>query len=64
MAGYTKDFLISVYLSRYYSLPEKNFESLEKLVESFYDEVGRDKFRYWCALDAEKIQKYKLEYGD
>jgi len=60
-AGYSKDFLVSAFLSRYYSLPSDKFESLEKMAESFYDEAGRDKFRTYCCLDAEAIKKYKDE---
>lgn len=59
MAGYTKEFLISAFLSRYYSLDSEKFENLEKMAESFYDEAGRDKFRIYCSLDAEAIRHYK-----
>ena len=58
-AGYSKDFLVSAFLSRYYSLSTEKFESLEKMAESFYDEVGRDRFRVYCSLDADAIKKYK-----
>ncbi len=61
MAGYNKEFLVSAFLSRYYSLPTEDFESLEVMADKFYDEAGRDKFRVYCALDAEALRKYKLE---
>jgi hypothetical protein len=61
MAGYTKDFLVSAFLSRYYSLDTEKFEELETMADSFYDKVGRDKFRVYCALDAEAIRKFRLE---
>ena len=62
MAGYTKDFLIDAFLSRYYSLCEEKFAELEIMANHFYNDVGRDKFRTYCCLDAEAIKKYKLEY--
>jgi hypothetical protein len=61
-AGYSREFLISAFLSRYYSLPTEEFEAQERLAEKFYDEVGRDKFRVYCSLDAAAIKKYKEEY--
>lgn len=57
--GYTKEFLVSAFLSRYYSLPGHKFDALEKMANSFYDEVGRDKFRVYCSLDAEAIRTAK-----
>lgn len=61
MAGYTKEFLVSAFMSRYVSLPEDQFEQLLDMADSFYDRVGRDKFRVWCSLDADAIKKFKLE---
>ena len=61
-AGYTKDFLIDAFLSRYYSLSEEKFAELEIMANRFYNEVGKDKFRVYCSLDAEALQKYRLEY--
>ena len=57
--GYSKEFLVSAFLSRYYSLPTEDFESLENMAESFYDRVGRDEFRTYCSLDADAIKTYK-----
>lgn len=62
MAGYTKDFLLDAFLSRYYSLSEEKFAELEIMANRFYNEVGRDKFRVYCSLDAEALKKYRLEY--
>lgn len=59
MAGYTKEFLVSAFLDRYVSLPTDKFEMLEKMADTFYDEVGRDKFRVYCSLDAAAIKQYK-----
>ncbi len=62
MAGYTRDFLIDAFLSRYYSLSEEKFAELEIMANSFYNKVGKEKFRTYCSLDAEALRKYKLEY--
>lgn len=59
MAAYTKEFLISAFLSRYVTLPEDQFESLVEMAYSFYDRAGRDKFRTYCTLDADAIRLYK-----
>ena len=62
MAGYNKEFLVDAFMSRFISC---SLISIEKLVEledmanRFYDEVGRDKFRTYCSLDAEAIKLYK-----
>lgn len=55
--AYTKEFLVSAFLSRYVSLPDKDFEALEVMADEFYDKVGRDKFRIYCSLDAEALRK-------
>jgi hypothetical protein len=59
--AYNKEFLVSAFLSRYYSLPTEKFEELEKMANNFYDEVGKDKFRLYGSLDAEAIRKFRLE---
>lgn len=59
MAAYTKEFLISAYLSRFVALPTDKFEMLEKQAEGFYDEVGRDRFRVYASLDASAIRAAK-----
>jgi hypothetical protein len=59
MAGYTKDFLVSAFLSRYVSLDDDKFSALETMANTFYDEVGRDKFRIYCSLDAAALKLAK-----
>lgn len=59
MAGYTKEFLVSAFLSRYVMLPDDKFEALEVMANEFYDIAGRDKFRVYCSLDADAIKKAK-----
>lgn len=59
MAGYSKQFLIDAFLSRYLSLSIETLEKLELMANEFYDTVGRDKFRVYCSLDADAIKLYK-----
>lgn len=59
MAGYTKDFLISAYLSRFISVSADLFEQLEVQAERFYNTVGRDTFRVYASLDADAIKVAK-----
>jgi hypothetical protein len=60
MAGYSKDFLVSAFLSRYVMLPDDKFEALEVMANEFYDKVGRDKFRVYCSLDADAIKTARM----
>jgi hypothetical protein len=62
MAGYTKEFLIDVFMSRYVNCDSINIEKLERLEQmanDLYDRVGRDSFRVYACLDAEAIREYK-----
>jgi hypothetical protein len=62
MAGYTKEFLVDVYLSRFMNCSQVTPDQLEVLEHNanrFYDEVGRDKFRTYASVDAEAIKLYK-----
>ena len=62
MAGYSKQFLIDAFMSRYINcslIPIERLESLEQMATKFYDEVGRDKFRTYASLDADAIRVYK-----
>lgn len=62
MAGYSKDFLISAFMSRFLHCELISVEKLcdlEEMANRFYDEVGRDKFRIYASLDAEAIRTYK-----
>jgi hypothetical protein len=55
MAGYSKEFLIDTFLSRYIAFPLiaiEKLEHLEKMAVDLYDRVGRDKFRAYASLDA------------
>ena len=62
MSGYTREFLISVFMSRYIAcnlITIEQLEHLEKITADLYDKVGRDKFRVYAALDADAIKTYK-----
>ena len=62
MAGYSRDFLIDAFLSRYISCTLISIESLvrlEQMANDLYDRVGRDSFRAYASLDAEAIRVYK-----
>ena len=62
MAGYTKEFLVDVFMSRYVNCDGISIEKLEKLesmANDLYDRVGRDQFRVYACLDAEAIREYK-----
>lgn len=59
-ATYTKEFLVSAFLSRYTEIIEKDSQPhYIAMVNSFYDEVGKDKFRVSASLDADAIKTYK-----
>ena len=64
---YTKEFLIDAFLWRYADVllkySKEQLEAYVKMVTDFYDEVGRDKFRVWCSLDADEIKKFRLATG-
>jgi hypothetical protein len=62
MAGYTKEFLVDAFMSRYVNCDNISIEKLEKLEQmalDLYDRVGRDQFRVYACLDAEAIREYK-----
>jgi hypothetical protein len=62
MAGYTKEFLIAAYMSRFIKcnlITIDQLVALETQADKFYDKVGRDKFRVYASLDAEAIRLYK-----
>lgn len=61
MAGYTKEFLVCAFVHRYEPLGLDAVDSMYKMATKFYDEVGRDKFRIYCSLDAEAIRTYKAQ---
>jgi hypothetical protein len=60
--GYTKEFLIAAYMSRFIQCALIDIDDLVKLedqAEDFYDKVGRDKFRTYASLDADALKLYK-----
>ena len=62
MSGYSCEFLVNAFLSRYIQCQLISIESLvdlEKMAYDFYDKVGRDKFRVYASLDSQAIQDYK-----
>lgn len=61
---YSREFLINAFLSRYVEMPVETFMRLADMADSFFDKVGRDKFRLYCSLDAEAIRVYKNRLAD
>ena len=62
MAGYTREFLVDAFMSRYIAcqlITIEQLERLETMAYDFYDKVGRDKFRSYASLDADAIKLYK-----
>lgn len=60
--GYSKEFLIDAFLSRFINasmFSVEQIESLEKLAIDCYNKYGKDKFRTYASLDADAIKKYK-----
>jgi len=56
--GYTKEFLVNASVSKwkYYGVDDT---AIRKLSNDYYDQVGKDKFRTSCALDAAAIKEFK-----
>ena len=59
MAGYTKEFLVDAFISRYTILKQDKLVNLRALAEQCYDLHGKDKFRVYASLDADAIKQYK-----
>jgi hypothetical protein len=62
MAGYSRDFLIDAFMSRYIKCALISIEQLvwlEQMANDLYDRVGRDSFRNYASLDAEALRVYK-----
>lgn len=62
MAGYSKEFLIDVFLSKYINcsiISVETIEKLERMATDLYDKVGRDKFRVYASVDAQAIKDYR-----
>jgi hypothetical protein len=64
MAGYTKEFLIDAFVSRYESLGLEAVEKQYELASRFYDTVTKEAFRAYCSLDADAINIYKRKCND
>ena len=62
MAGYTKEFLVDAYVSRYKGV-SVDVSQLRDLAVRHYDKVGKDQFRVAASLDAAEIKKFKLATG-
>lgn len=58
-AGYSKEFLIDAFVSRYVELGEEVCARSRALAENYYDLVGKDQFRVSASLDADAIKVYK-----
>jgi hypothetical protein len=63
MAGYSREFLIDAFVSRYEVLGNTIAGTQKALAEKLYDEVGKDKFRVYASLDADAIKEFKLATG-
>lgn len=60
--AYTKEFLVDAAMYRYRNcklIAKQDCDRLQDLTEKFYDQVGKDKFRTYCSLDADAIKVYK-----
>lgn len=60
--AYTKEFLVSAFVSRYVSIfktTEDKAEFTETYGNQHYDKVGKEQFRKDCCLDADAIKIYK-----
>ena len=65
--GYTREFLINAFLWRYtdtlLTLSKDHLDRYVKMVTDFYDKVGKDQFRVYGSLDADKIKEFRLATG-
>ena len=60
-AGYSKEFLVEAFVSRYKSLGVDTCLNMYEMAWNYYDTVSKETFRAYCSLDAEAIRKFKLE---
>jgi len=63
MAGYSREFLIDAFVSRYEVLGNTIAGVQKALAEQLYDEVGKDKFRVYASLDADALKEFKSATG-
>lgn len=65
--GYSRDFLINAFIWRYTDVllakDDLDINRFVMMVANFYDGVGKDVFRVYCGLDAEKIKEFRLATG-
>jgi hypothetical protein len=59
MAGYTKEFLIAAFVSRYECLGLEAVEQQYRLASKTWNMYPVEKFRQYCSLDADAIKLYK-----
>jgi len=59
MAGYTREFLIDAFVSRYECLGTEVAGVQRVLAEELWDVTTKDQFRAYCSLDADAIKQYK-----
>jgi len=64
LAGYTKEFLISAFVSRYEPLGLDAVEKQWCLASRFYDTTTKEQFRKYCSLDAQALADYKRKTND
>lgn len=61
---YTKQFLIDAFIWRYAEVLEtydnEHLDRFVTMITNHYDNVGKEKFRVSCSLDAEAIKIFKL----
>ena len=57
--GYTKEFLVDAFVSRYNPLGHTAVAKQRQLAETLWDRVDKEQFRQYCSLDAEAIRLYK-----
>jgi hypothetical protein len=57
--GYTKEFLVDAFVSRYEPLGSTAAAKQRELAETLWDRVTKEQFRQYCNLDAEAIRAYK-----
>lgn len=62
MAGYSKEFLVDAYVSRFDGVSVDTALLRDQAVKH-YDKVGKDQFRVAASLDAQEIKKFKLATG-
>ena len=63
MAGYSQEFLVDAFMSRYFECIDTEQEvRLRDSADALYARVGKDRFRDYASLDAAAIRKYKEEF--